>query len=159
MDKIAHVKAQVTREFKASAEQVFAAWLDPAFATRWLFTSPSSDRKGRVMEIDPTVGGKYRIVDRRKGVDYTGEGEYLEIDRPRRLVFTFRMVQFSPTTDRIVIEIEPLEQGCRLTLTQEIEVPHKVDASADQVREMLAAYKKSTEHGWGKMFKQLDKLL
>ncbi|XEC94567.1 hypothetical protein AB6A23_25205 [Paenibacillus tarimensis] len=51
-----------------------------------------------------------------------------------------------------------MDKGCRLTLTQEIEVPHKVDAPVEQVRQMLASYKKSTEHGWCKMFNQLDKL-
>ena len=40
------------------------------------------------------------------------EGEYLEIDRPRWLVFTFRMPQFSDSEDRVVVEIAPLAEGC-----------------------------------------------
>lgn len=59
----------------------------------------------------------------RTNKEYVAEGEYLEIDRPRRLVFTFRMPQFSDSEDRVVVEIAPLEEGCELTLTQES--PHR----------------------------------
>jgi uncharacterized protein YndB with AHSA1/START domain len=159
VSKIAHVKAKVTRRFQAPADRVFDAWLDPGFATRWLFTSPNCDEKSRVCEIDPRIGGKYLIVDKRNGVDYIGEGEYLEIDRPRRLVFTFRMAQFSETVDRIVIEIMPLDKGCQLTLTQEITLPHKVDMPANQVRQMLESYKINTENGWDEMFNLLVELV
>ncbi|MBB6675218.1 SRPBCC family protein [Cohnella nanjingensis] len=159
MEKMAHVKAQVTCRFQASPERVFDAWLNPEFATRWLFTSPGSDRIGRRVEMDPRVGGKYVIVDRRNGTDYVGDGEYEEIDRPRRLVFTFRMAQFSPTIDRVIVEIEPLEDGCQLTLVQEIVVPHRPDATSEEVRQMLAACKSETEHGWNEMFDHLLTLL
>ena len=45
------------------------------------------------------------IVDRRDGIDYRALGEYLEIDRPRRLVFTFAMPQFSPDFNKVTVEI------------------------------------------------------
>jgi uncharacterized protein YndB with AHSA1/START domain len=51
-------------------------------------------------------------------MDYKAKGEYLEIDCPHRLVFTFQMSQFSDTVDRVIVEIKPLEKGCQLTLTQ-----------------------------------------
>ena len=80
---------QVTGQFEASPERVFDAWLNPATAGKWLFAT----EKGQMVrvEIDPRVGGLYTIVERRDGVDVEHTGEYLEIDRPRRLVFTFRV--------------------------------------------------------------------
>ena len=129
---------RITRRFDASAERVFDAWINPRTASKWLFTSPTSEKNKT--EIDARVGGKWTITDRRGGTDYTGIGEYLEIDRPRRLVFTFGMPQFSPYFNRVIVEIAPDGNGCILTLTQE---------------GLLADHEKGTEEGWGKMFDSL----
>jgi len=83
---------RMTRHFEASRERMFEAWIDPETARKWLFTSPASERNRT--KIDARVGGKWAITDRRGGTDYTALGEYLEIDRPRRLVFTLLMPQF-----------------------------------------------------------------
>ena len=136
------VSVRLTRRFDASPERVFDAWLQPEIARRWLFTSPAS--QSHTTEIDPRVDGKWRITDRRDGVDYVGHGEYLEIDRPRRLVFSFGMPQFSPEFNRVTVEIEPDGAGCRLTLTQE-----RAPASAQA----------GLEQGWREMFDQLDAVL
>jgi hypothetical protein len=70
-------------------------------------------------DVDARVGGRYTIVDRRNGEDVLHEGTYLELDRPRRIVFTLRVPKYSPAEDRVTIEIVPLAQGCELTLTTE----------------------------------------
>jgi hypothetical protein len=75
----------------ASAERVFDAWVNPGTAAKWLFTTPKSEWHNA--EMDVRVGGRWTIVDRREGTDYKAIGEYLEIDRPRRLAFTFGMPQ------------------------------------------------------------------
>jgi uncharacterized protein YndB with AHSA1/START domain len=49
-------------------------------------------------------------VERRSGED-AHYGEYLEIDRPRRLVFTLSAEENSRDADRIVVEIVPLQRG------------------------------------------------
>src|ERR687890_430268 len=74
---------RITRRFEASPERVFDAWIDPQTARKWLFTSPSSETNST--EMDARVGGTWKITDRRGGTDYTGVGEYVEIDRPHRL--------------------------------------------------------------------------
>lgn len=152
-----YVTAQVTRYFAATPERLFDAWLKPEIMFKWLFTSDASDPVGRVCENDARVGGTYFIQDRRNGIDYKANGQYLEIDRPRRIVFTFQMPQFSDTTDKVIIEIEPLDDGCELTLTQEIVVPHEDTLTPDEAAEMLRQYKGATEHGWNEMFELLAK--
>jgi len=108
---------KVTYSFSASPKRVFDAWLDPETVGQWLFATPTG--KMVRVEIDPRVGGRFVLVDRRNGEDVEHTGEYLEIDRPRRLVFTFGVPKYSPLFSKVTIEVEPAAQGCDLTLTQE----------------------------------------
>lgn len=114
----AAVTARVTRRFNASAERVFDAWLDPAKAGKFLFAT-ATGQMVRV-EIDARVGGKFVFVDRRDGEDVPHTGEYLEIDRPRRLVFSLAVEKYAQDIDRVAIDIVPLASGCELTLTHEM---------------------------------------
>ncbi|MFI4975348.1 MAG: SRPBCC domain-containing protein [Caulobacterales bacterium] len=107
---------RVTRRFDASPQRVFDAWLDPKLAGRWLFTSPTSET--HTTQIDARIGGAWSITDRRDGVDYRAIGEYLQIDPPRRIVFTFAMPQFSDAFDTVTVDLAPDGAGCILTLTQ-----------------------------------------
>ena len=132
------VEARVSRRFAASAERVFDAWIDRAVAGRWLLTTPASET--HEARLDARVGGAWTVTDRRGGVDYTALGEYLEIDRPRRLVFTFAMPQFSEHVGKVTVEIAPEGTGCTLSLTHEGVVP---------------ANRPPTEKGWSDMFDQL----
>ena len=108
---------RVTRHFEASAERVFDAWLDPHRVGRWLFTTPT----GKIVraEIDARVGGGFVIVDRRDGEDVAHQGEYLEMDRPRRLVFRFLVPKYSPLYSRVAIDIVAAGAACDLTLVHE----------------------------------------
>ncbi len=116
MSSLAPAVVRVTHRFRASAERVFDAWLDPAMASRFLFATPTGETVR--CEIDPRVGGTYVLTERRDGEDVEHTGEYLEIDRPRRLAFTFRVPKYAQTEDRVEIDIVPLESGgCELTLT------------------------------------------
>lgn len=109
----------IKRSYDFPAERVFDAWLTPEITRRWLFTTDDSEVIR--CEIDARVGGKFEIVDKRDTGDFKGEirhvGEYLEIDRPRRLVFTFGVPQFDPRMTRVEIDIVAKDSGCELTLT------------------------------------------
>jgi uncharacterized protein YndB with AHSA1/START domain len=77
----------ITRTFDAPASVLFALWSDPKHMKRCMgpenFTCPEA-------EIDFRVGGAYRamIKSAEHGENWFG-GVYREIERNRRLVFTF----------------------------------------------------------------------
>lgn len=108
---------RVTGEFNASPKRVFDAWLDPKIAGKWLFATASRPM-ARVM-IDARVGGSFRFVEGRNGQDIAHTGEYLEIVRPGRLVFTLSMEHDPKARTRVTTEIVPRQGGCELTLTHE----------------------------------------
>jgi uncharacterized protein YndB with AHSA1/START domain len=128
------VHARVTRRFSASPECVFDSWLDPEKVRRWF--APELGEMVRV-EVDPRVGGSFSFMQRRDGEDVDHVGEYFEIDRPRRLVFTWG-VPPEPSDSRVIIDIVPLETGCELTLI------HEMDAE-------WADYLDRTEDAWARM--------
>jgi uncharacterized protein YndB with AHSA1/START domain len=108
----------VTKHYDIPAEQVFDAFLDVETARRFLFATAAGEMI--VAEIDPRVGGRYAFTDRRPDMgDVLHTGEYLEIDRPRRLVFTFGVPQFNTGYTQVTVEIAPAGGGCDLTLTND----------------------------------------
>ena len=136
------VTIQVKHHFKASPERVFDAWLDPDKARKFLFATPT----GEIVrtDIDPRVGGKFTLTDRRDGEDVDHTGEYLEIDRPRKLVFTFAVPKYSDLYTKVTLDIEPTPEGCTLTLTHEGVLPE---------------YAKDTPKGWEMILSGLDRVV
>lgn len=124
---------RISHVYDFPAERVFDAWLDPEKARKFLFAT-STGRMVRA-EIDARVGGTFNFTDRRGGLDAEHVGEYLVIERPRRLVFTFQTEKGSTDLSRVTIVIVPQGAGCDLTLT------HEIDPK-------WAAYKDRTEAGW-----------
>src|SRR5690348_827745 len=92
------------RRIAASPETVFDAWLDPDGVCAWLFATPGGAMER--CEIDARVGGRFRIDERRDGELAEHHGEYVELDRPRRLAFDF-WTSFSDERTRITIAIAP----------------------------------------------------
>ncbi len=127
MDEYPGASVTITRRFNEPAGRVFDAWLDPDVTRRWLFATPT----GLIVEcrIEPRIGGRFTIVDRRDGEDVVHTGEYLEIDRPRRLVFTFTVPKYSSATSRVSIDISPVAAGCLLTLTNDGVPPEFADGA------------------------------
>jgi uncharacterized protein YndB with AHSA1/START domain len=110
----------VRREIAAPAEELFDAWLDAQSLGSWL--RPAGIRETRA-ETDPRVGGTFRIVmvDDESPIEHTGT--YREIDRPRRLVFTWT----SPSTrfrDSIVtVTFEPSSNSSTLVEIHQVGLP------------------------------------
>lgn len=112
------VTAHVTHQFPCAPELVFDRWLDPDNARTWLFATEEGEMIRA--EIDPRVGGKFNFTERRDGENVEHRGTYQEIDRPFRLAFSLRVPTSSVETDRVTIDITPVEDGCELRLTHEM---------------------------------------
>ncbi len=107
---------RVSRVLPANPETVFAAWTDAASLRQWFFPGDVTVTRA---EIDARVGGRL-VIDMRgneSGRDFPHEGEFLEVEPPRRLVFTWR----SPGEgeSQVTIELAPRDGGTELTLIHE----------------------------------------
>lgn len=137
-----NVKVSVSRHFDASPERVFDAWLDPEMIGKWMFGPALREEEVLRIVADARVGGSFSFLVRRQGVEIDHVGKYREIDRPRRLVFTWGIAGDSEDESLVIIEIVPRETGAELTLT------HKMDTK-------WADYASRTEAGWTKMLDAL----
>ena len=141
----ASVVLTVTRDFAAPAERVFAAWLDPAQASRFLFATPGGEMVQ--CEIDARVGGHGLIVERRADGDARHRLRFEAIERPHRLVFLFAA---DPAEEgewtRVTIDIAAKGEGCTLTLTHEM-APE------------WAAYEEQTRQGWTMILTSLGRVM
>jgi uncharacterized protein YndB with AHSA1/START domain len=115
----------VRRVIPVPRERVFQAWLDPRSLTQWMRPGGATDA---TVDVDPKVGGKFRIVMIEGPKRYEHTGEYLAIDPPKRLEFTW----ISDATDHrpTVVTIEFLERnrGTELVLTHRRLPPTQVES-------------------------------
>jgi len=101
---------RIERTYQAPVEQVFDAWTSPEVMRRWW--QAERGWATSAAEVDLRVGGAVRVVmhDPVKDVEHGGGGRYTEIDRPRRLAFTWL---WDWDTRRTLIEIDFEESGGR----------------------------------------------
>lgn len=129
---------RVTRRFNASPERVFDAWLDTAMIGRFMFGAHLRDEQVVSLSNEPCVGGRFSYKVTRQGQLIDHMGTYCELDRPRRLVFTWGVDREENDKSIVTIEIRPDGNGCVLTLT------HRIDPA-------FADYAERTEQGWSKI--------
>lgn len=139
------VHAVVMHRFTLPAERIFDAWFDPVSLGRWMFGPNVRDERIVQLTLDARVGGKFSFVVDRQGKQVDHVGEYLEIDRPHLLAFTWGTRDTLPETSRVTVEITPLEKGCDVKLTHVMGDKWSafVDRAADAWSKMLDALERA----------------
>lgn len=111
---------RLERTFDASAEDVFDAWTDPEVLRRWWAANPAW--RTPVAEVDLRVGGTYRLSmeDPDAGIFHTVRGEYREVRRPERLVYSWSWEEDEGRTGHVsTVTVEFVEQDERTTVVLE----------------------------------------
>ena len=136
---------QLQRVMDAAPERIFMLLTEPAELARWWgphgFTTPE-------IELDLSPGGGYRFtMQPPDGEAFHLSGEFLEIDPPSRLAFTFRWEEPDPDDRETVV---------RLTL----------DAAGDATEVSLSQGDFATEErlalhrsGWADSFEKLSEVV
>lgn len=103
---------------EARKERVFAACVESEKLGQWWgpagFTTPGAD-------LDVRAGGRFRItMQPPDGEAFHLRGEFLEVDPPRRLVYTFEWEEPDPDDQQTVVTLSFLDdrKGTKLVLDQ-----------------------------------------
>jgi uncharacterized protein YndB with AHSA1/START domain len=111
---------RVERDFDASRERVFRAWIDPAAARVWFAPPGAVWTEPLVLQARP--GGRFRFRVSVVGKVYTIHGTYREIRLSDRLVFTWEWEDDPDRGDsgKSLVTVQLREQGRKteLALTQ-----------------------------------------
>jgi uncharacterized protein YndB with AHSA1/START domain len=104
---------RIERRLPASPEIVFARWTDPA-SMAWL--SPTGEAE---VVADVRVGGRFTVVMLGEGTRLQHTGEYLAIEPPSRLSFTWASPYTGNEPSVVTVELAPSGAGTVLRLTHE----------------------------------------
>jgi uncharacterized protein YndB with AHSA1/START domain len=108
----------IRKVLPAPCEEVFDAWLDAYGMREWM-------RPGSVANCDvtlePRVGGHFRIGMSSSGpdVEVVNRGEFLILDRPSKLQFTWVSPRWDNQETLVTVELRQLGSNCELVLTHE----------------------------------------
>jgi uncharacterized protein YndB with AHSA1/START domain len=130
---------QIRRRVRAPAELIFDLWTKPDLMARWMSPFPGAvDCKA---SSDLRSGGAFSLVMSSKESKREVSGTYVQIDRPRKLVFTW----CGPLTDNVntLVTVELIARGDEtdLVLTHE--------------RLPTPAIREGHTAGWGHIFDHL----
>jgi uncharacterized protein YndB with AHSA1/START domain len=114
---------------------VFAAWTEPARMSRWL-----SPRGRAEVDADVVVGGHLRVAMIDGDVRIEHEGEFLELQPPTRLSFTWRSRYTGERATVVTVELQDEGGSTRLVLLH-----HGLPADA----------RASHEGGWAAILERL----
>lgn len=105
-------------EIAAPIERVFRALTTGADVTEW-WGSPDTYRT-TAWTGDVRPGGRWKAEGvGADGQAFSVEGEYLEVEPPRRLVHTWRAPWDGNSETRVSFKLDPIEGGTRVTLRHE----------------------------------------
>ena len=130
---------EMRRTLPASPDRVFAAWTDASWLARWM--SPVGHAR---VEADPRPGGRLQVVMVGEGREIEHVGEFLEVEPPPRLRFTWSSPYTGDRPSVVTIELAAIRGGTDFMLRHE-----RLPAGA------------ATSHrgGWGTMLERLAGLL
>lgn len=107
----------LTRLFDAPRDLVWDAMTKPEHVRRW-WGCLDERYSVPVCEIDLRVGGRWRFVGRGPEGDFPAFfGEYLDIDRPGRLVYTEIFEPFPDAASVVTQRLDDEQGKTRLTVT------------------------------------------
>jgi uncharacterized protein YndB with AHSA1/START domain len=136
-------RLQIERTYEAPAEAVFDAWTSEEVLRRWW--QPNDGWETPEAVVDLRVGGAIRVLMRdTDGDPHGGGGTYTEVERPRRLAFTWTW-DGSERETLVEVDFEPTATGTRVSFT------HSGLEDEEAVR--------SHEGGWGHILASLGSYL
>lgn len=112
----------MVRIFKASREQLFAAWTDPDQLARWWGPAGLHSPRERI-SIDARVGGVWSapMVMDDGSAEFPATGKFTRLDPPNGLEMHEEASEAFPFASSITVTLVDVDGGTQMTIVQHIE--------------------------------------
>jgi uncharacterized protein YndB with AHSA1/START domain len=108
---------QIRRRVSAPADEIFDLWTKPDLMVRWMSPFPGAVDCKASCDLRP--GGAFSLVMLSGEASREVSGTYVEIDRPRKLVFTWIGPLTNNVNTLVTVELNPRGDETDLVLTHE----------------------------------------
>ncbi len=98
----------VNKTINAPIEKVFDAWLDAKMLAKFILPMPGMPEPD--VKNDPKQGGSFTIIMHVGENDIPHTGEYLEVSRPNRLIFSW-LSPFSRDDSTVTIDFTKVDDN------------------------------------------------
>lgn len=98
---------RIARKLAATPDEVYEAWTDPKSVMEWMIPIPGGSTRAT---LDPRVGGRFHIDMMGDGKTYPHDGEYLRLERPRLIEFTWISNGTNQQRSIVTVELLPISK-------------------------------------------------
>ena len=133
----------VSKTIHAPIENVFDAWLDPEMLKQFILPMPGMPQPE--VDNDPQQGGSFTIIMHVGEDKIPHSGQYLEVSRPNRLVFSW-LSPFSIDGSTVTIDFSEIDDG-----TTNVQLTH--------VKFIDEEARSDHEGGWTNILETLNDIL
>jgi uncharacterized protein YndB with AHSA1/START domain len=128
-------RLRIERLLPAPVERAYNAWVDPEAMSAWFSPTGSAE-----IRADVRVGGRLQVVMVGAGRRIEHTGEYVAVDPPKKLSFTWRSPYTGDRPSIVSVLFDSVGDATRIVLTHE-------DLPDDAIA--------SHEGGWGSILDRL----
>ncbi|WP_104662754.1 SRPBCC family protein [Ensifer adhaerens] len=116
---VEHASFTIERSFKATPEQVFKAFSEPAAKERWFVNVEAGAKITHDFRVGGRESGRFSQDD---GTTYCDDTVYLDIVENRRIIFAYTMTQNDRRISASVatVDIRPAGGGTQLVFTEQV---------------------------------------
>ncbi len=137
------LSVNVNKIIEAPITKVFDAWLDPNMLAKFILPMPGMENSQ--VENEAYEGGKFTIIMTVGDNNIPHTGEYLEINRPSKLTFTWKSPE---SVDNSIVTLHFTELG-----------DGKTNVDLTHVKFIDEKRRENHEGGWGNILGKLDEVI